>query len=66
RLGGTKEITEFIADEISRDTYINIMAQYRPEYRGREYPPLDRRITQEEYKEAVSMTRKAGLYRLAR
>jgi len=65
-LAGTAEIVKFIADEISRDTYINIMSQYRPEYRAREHPPLDRPITAREYEEAVRLARKAGLHRFAR
>lgn len=65
-LAGTEEIMGFIADEISKDTYINIMDQYRPEYRAGEHPPLNRRITSHEYKEAVRMARNAGLHRFAR
>jgi putative pyruvate formate lyase activating enzyme len=65
-LAGTAEIVKFIADEISRDTYINIMSQYRPEYRARKYPPLDRPITGREYEEAVRLAREAGLHRFAR
>jgi len=65
-LAGTEEIMGFIADEISKDTYINIMDQYRPEYRAGEHPPLNRRITSHEYKEAVRMARSAGLHRFAR
>lgn len=65
-LAGTAEIMEFIAKEISQDTYINIMAQYRPEYRAREYPPLNRRITSHEYREAIEIARNQGLHRLAR
>lgn len=65
-LAGTEEIMGFIVDEISKDTYINIMDQYRPEYRAGEHPPLNRRITSHEYKEAVRMARNAGLHRFAR
>ncbi|MEW6301043.1 MAG: radical SAM protein [Thermodesulfobacteriota bacterium] len=65
-LAGTAEIVRFIAEEISSDTYINIMAQYRPEYRAREHPPLDRAITRREYEEAVRLAREAGLHRFAR
>lgn len=59
-LAGTAEIMEFIAKEISQDTYINIMAQCRPEYRAREYPPLNRRITSHEYREAIEIARNQG------
>jgi len=65
-LAGTREIVRFIAEEISPDTYINIMAQYRPEYRAREHPPLDRPVTRREYEEAVRLAKEAGLHRFAR
>jgi putative pyruvate formate lyase activating enzyme len=63
-LAGTPEVACFLAEEISRDTYINVMAQYHPCYKAREHPPLDRRITPEEYAEAVAVCRAAGLHRL--
>jgi putative pyruvate formate lyase activating enzyme len=63
-LVGTPEVARFLAEEISRDTYINVMAQYHPCYKAREHPPLDRRITPEEYAEAVAVCRAAGLHRL--
>jgi len=61
---GTEEVARFLVREISRDTYTNIMAQYYPCYRAAEHPPLDRRITQEEYRKAVKAVRDAGLRRL--
>lgn len=63
-IAGTGEVVRFIAEEISRDTYINIMDQYYPCYRAFEYPPLDRRITTEEYSAAINMAIKAGLKRI--
>ena len=63
-LAGTAEIARFLAEEVSRDTYINVMDQYRPCYRANEYPALDRRITQAEYAEAVAAVRAVGLWRL--
>jgi putative pyruvate formate lyase activating enzyme len=65
-LAGTSEIMEFIAEEISRDTYINIMDQYRPQYRAGEHPPLNRRITSREHRQAVRIATNAGLHRFAR
>ena len=61
---GTEEVVRFLAEEISPDTYTNIMAQYYPCYRAQEHPPLDRRLTHEEYKESVKAAREAGLKRL--
>lgn len=63
-IAGTKEIVRFIAEEISRNTYINIMDQYYPCYKAFEHPPLDRRVTTGEYSEAVKMALDAGLKRI--
>jgi putative pyruvate formate lyase activating enzyme len=63
-LAGTVEIARFLAHEISPNTYVNIMDQYRPCYRAEEMPPLNRRITRQEYVEAVRLVREAGLHRL--
>ncbi len=63
-VAGTKEIVKFIADEISPNTYINIMDQYYPCYKAFEHPPLDRRITTKEYSEAIKMAMDAGLKRI--
>ncbi len=61
---GTREIMRFIANEISKNTYVNIMDQYRPCGNAYRYPPLDRRITQEEYEEALKATKEEGITRL--
>jgi len=62
-LAGTAEVVRFLA-ELSEDTYVNIMAQYRPCYRAHEYPPLARRPTRTELEEALQLARAAGLHRL--
>lgn len=62
-LAGTPDIAGFLAEEISRDTYVNIMAQYRPEYRAGEFEPISRKPTIEEYKEALDSASDAGLWR---
>ena len=63
---GTARIAAFLADEVSRDTYINAMAQYRPCYRANTLPPLDPRLSRAEFVEAVEEARAAGLHRLDR
>jgi len=63
-LAGTEEVVRFLAEEISPNTYTNIMAQYYPCYKASEHLPLDRRITNAEYRKAVMAARKAGLKRL--
>lgn len=66
-LAGTAEVAGFLADEISPDTYINVMPQYRPAYRAYECAtpamPLDRRATRVEVVAAVRQARAAGLRR---
>lgn len=64
-LAGTAEVVSFVADEISRDTYFNLMDQYYPAHRAAEFPPLHRRIDRAEYREARRLAREAGLRRLA-
>lgn len=63
-LAGTEEVVRFLAEEISPDTYTNIMAQYYPCYKAVEHPSLNRRLTNEEYRRAVKAARDAGLKRL--
>ncbi len=63
-IAGTEEVVEFIAREISVDTYINIMDQYHPCYKAFDHPPLDRRITPREYRDALEAALRAGLRRI--
>jgi putative pyruvate formate lyase activating enzyme len=63
-LAGTAEIVKFLAEEISPQTYLNVMAQYRPMYKAHEYPRINRRPTLEELQEAIDLAREAGLTRL--
>jgi putative pyruvate formate lyase activating enzyme len=65
-VANTEKVLAFIAEEISRDTYLNIMAQYQPCYRAGDYPPLDRPITREEYERALALAARYGLARLDR
>ncbi|MFC1737642.1 radical SAM protein [Planctomycetota bacterium] len=64
RVGGTKRIIEWIAQNLPEDTYLNIMSQYRPMHKAFDYPQIARRITREEYAEAVKWAKKAGLTNL--
>ena len=63
-LAGTQQIVTFLAQEISPDTYLNLMDQYRPAYSAKQYPEINRPLTHYEYREAVEMSLKAGLKRL--
>ena len=66
RLAGTTEVVRFLAQEISPDTYLNVMAQYRPCYRAVEFRGLSRPVRPDEFIEAVKLAQKAGLTRLDR
>jgi putative pyruvate formate lyase activating enzyme len=60
-VSGTKEIMNWISSNLPNDTYINLMSQYRPSYKARNYPQLSRSITNKEYYDAVQHARRAGL-----
>ncbi|HPP93054.1 MAG TPA: radical SAM protein [Bacteroidales bacterium] len=63
-VSGTKEVIDWIAANLPKDTYLNLMSQYRPVYKASQYPEINRRITRQEYIEAVDYARKAGLTNL--
>jgi putative pyruvate formate lyase activating enzyme len=63
-LAETREIFRFLAEEVSPDTYVNVMGQYRPEYRTSEYPEIHRRPTAEEMADARRAFAEAGLRRM--
>ncbi len=63
RTPGTPEIVRFLAEENSKTTYLNLMDQYYPAFRAYLFPEINRRITREEYQEAVHLAHQAGLYR---
>lgn len=60
-LSGTTQVLKWIAENISRKTYISLMAQYFPAFQALQYPPLSRRITQNEYKIAKAYFERCGL-----
>jgi putative pyruvate formate lyase activating enzyme len=62
-LAATDRVMGFLAT-LSKNTYVNVMDQYRPEYRARECFDLKRRVTLEEYDRAVENAKAAGLHRL--
>jgi putative pyruvate formate lyase activating enzyme len=64
-LAGTEKVLEFIAREISTNTYLNLMDQYYPCYRAGEIPELSRPVSTAEYKEALIIARRLGLTRQA-
>ncbi len=65
-LAGTAGIVRFIADEISSNTYLNVMAQYRPSYKASLFPLIAKPLAREEFSEAINLARQQGLKRLDR
>jgi len=63
-VSGTKSVITWIAENLPRDTYLNLMSQYRPMYKAMQYPEISRRITRKEYTDAVDWAKKSGLTNL--
>jgi len=63
-LAGTQAVMRFLAEKISKNTYVNIMDQYYPCGDIPPDSPLRRRITSEEFEEAVAIAKKEGITRL--
>lgn len=60
---GSEKVLDFVADEISKNTYINIMDQYHPAYKANDYPALNRRIKSDEYQKVLDYAMLKGLHR---
>ena len=64
RIAGSEKFLKFVAENLSKNTYLNLMRQYRPEYKAFDYPEIARRITRKEYEEVLNWAKKYGLNRL--
>ena len=65
-LDDTREIMRYLATEVSRDTYVNVMDQYRPAWRAasrQQYAEINRRIHGTELRQAFAHATDAGLWR---
>jgi putative pyruvate formate lyase activating enzyme len=60
----TEKIMEFLSKEISPNTYVNVMDQYRPCGTADQDKFINRRLRGQEYQDAVNSARAAGLVRL--
>ncbi len=63
-LEDTAEVVRFLAG-ISKDTWVNIMDQYHPCYRAREFAEINRSLSVAEYEQAMDLAREAGLHNFA-
>jgi putative pyruvate formate lyase activating enzyme len=62
-LAGSERVLDFIAKEISENSYVNIMSQYRPEGEAYQYAGLDRYPTASEFQRVIGMAKSLGLTR---
>jgi len=65
-LAGTRKIMKFIAQRLSRNSYVNIMSQYRPCGRADEVKGLNSTLSTDEYHLAVQAAKEEGITRLDR
>lgn len=63
-VAGTRQVMRFLAKEISTLTYVNVMDQYRPCGTAHEDESINRRLTPDEFRDAIEAAGAAGLTRL--
>jgi putative pyruvate formate lyase activating enzyme len=64
RVAGTEKFLRWVSEQLPRNTYVNIMAQYRVEYKAYDYPEIARGVTIQEFLEAMDWAKKYGLTNL--
>ncbi len=64
RVAGTEKFVKWVAEVLPKSTYVNIMAQYRVEYKAYDHPEIARGITTQEFLEAVDLAEKYRLINL--
>lgn len=60
----SQRVFRFLAEEVSPDTFVNVMDQYRPCYEANRFDEIARRLSADEFKAAVKMAKEAGLKRI--
>jgi putative pyruvate formate lyase activating enzyme len=63
-LAHTEKVMDFLAKEISVNTFVNVMGQYFPAHKALSIPELSRRITKKEFQDAINAAMRAGLKRI--
>jgi len=59
----TEPVIEWISENIGNNVYLNLMDQYRPEYKAMQYKEISRFITRNEFKEAIEYAVSKGFER---
>ncbi len=60
-LTGSTEVIDFLSEQTSPETTINVMGQYRPCYQAHAHQPIDRRPTRDEIASVRDYARRKGL-----
>jgi putative pyruvate formate lyase activating enzyme len=55
------DIIDFLANEISNNTFVNVMEQYRPTFKAKDFPEINRPITHKEFNTVYEYAKKRGL-----
>lgn len=63
---GSELIFEFLASEVSKNVFLNIMDQYHPCFKALKYPDISRRVTRKEFEKAILLAKRYGLKRIYR
>ena len=56
----TRPVLEWIGENLGKEVRVNVMFQYRPEYRAGEYPDIDRGLSEEEKRKAAQIVEELG------
>ena len=60
-IAGSEESLRWLVEEISPEITVSVMSQYHPSHWARKYPPLNRRITPDEYERVVDLVDELGM-----
>jgi putative pyruvate formate lyase activating enzyme len=60
-VAGSIDIIDFLANEISNNTFVNIMEQYRPTFKAHNFPEINRPITHKEFNTVHEYAKERGL-----
>ena len=64
RVAGSEKFIKWVAENLPKSTYVNIMPQYQVAYKAFDYPEIARGITVEEFLEAINWAEQYGLSNL--
>ncbi len=57
----TASVMDWIGEHLPKNTYVNLMSQYTPVFKAKDFPEINRRLYTHEYASAIASAEKAGL-----